>query len=403
MLALSAGRLSEIIINGLLLLLIIGFIVFRIAKKSDDPKVLTFKWILTAALIGYWLYGPASVHEGGMTAFKALVTTMFEGLAMAILWRRSIAGIFANSIGGLYDGGTTPIEAKPLYSHAIALRNRGNYNEALAGVRKELEKFPGDFEGQMLLAKIQAENLNDLPGAAITIERIFNQSAHAPGNVALAVNTLADWYLKLNQDRDAARETLQRIIDRFPDSELSLLASQRIASLATTEHLIAQHDRKKFAVAEGIQNLGLLDPKLHPLPADADAAKQAADLVEHLKTHPLDAESREKLAVIYADHYNRLDLAADQLEQLITYPNQPGKRVAHWLNLLADLQIRHGANYETVRATVQRIVDLFPDLAAAEVARNRIVRLKLELKGKQKVDSVKLGTYEQDIGLKVKR
>lgn len=403
MLALSAGRLAEIILNGSLLLLIIGFIVFRIAKKSDDPKVLIFKWVLTLALIGYWLYGPArTVHEGGYTAFKAVAATALEGLAMAIIWRQSIASLFAKPFESLYSD-TTPLEAKPLYSHTIALRNRGRYAEALASVRKELVKFPTDLEGQLLLANLQAENLNDLPGAAITIERICNQPGHAPGNIAVALNTLADWYLKLNQDRNAARETLQRIIDRFPDSELSLLAAQRIASLASTEHLLAAHDRKKFTVAEGVQNLGLLDPKLHPAPAETDAAKQAADLVEHLQSHPLDADSREQLALIYADHYDRMDLASDQLEQLITYPNQPAKRVVHWLNQLADLQIRHGASYDTVRATLQRIVDLFPNLAAAEVARNRIVHLKLELKGKQKTDSVKLGSYEQDIGLKSKR
>ncbi|HXS69033.1 MAG TPA: hypothetical protein VN761_09335, partial [Candidatus Polarisedimenticolia bacterium] len=102
--------------------------------------------------------------------------------------------------------------------------------------------------------------------------------------------------MKFNQDRDAARETLQRIIDRFPDSEFSLLAAQRIASLASTEHLLAPHDRKKFTVVEGVQNLGLLDPKFHLQPASVDAAKQAAELVTHLQSHPLDGEAREKLA-----------------------------------------------------------------------------------------------------------
>ena len=106
--------------------------------------------------------------------------------------------------------------------------------------------------------------------------------------------------------------------------------------------------------------------------------------VKHLEQHPLDTEAREKLAIIYADHYERLDLAADQLEQLIAHPYQPAKNVVHWLNLLADLQMRHSGNYETVRQTVQRIIELYPDTAAAQAARNRVDYLKLELKGKQK-------------------
>jgi len=150
-----------------------------------------------------------------------------------------------------------------------------------------------------------------------------------------------------------------------------------------------------------VQNLGLLDPKLHPKPANADVAKEAAQLVEHLHAYPLDAESREKLALIYANHYNRLDFASDQLEQLIAIPNQPSKRVVHWLHLLADLQIRHGLDYDAVRATVQRIIDLYPKTAASEVAASRIAHLKLELKAKGTSQTVKLGSYEQDIGLKM--
>jgi len=400
----AAGHFWKYLTDGLLLVFIIGFVIwvfFRILQKSDDPKALIFKWILTLAIAGLWLgFAVPSVQKGGLVAFAGVSETMIEGLVLAITWRREIAGLIANPLGNLYDGGSTPEEPKPAYSHALAQRKRGYYQESLAMVRKQLDKFPTDIEGQLLMAEIQAENLNDLPGAAISIERICNQAEHTPRNIALALNMLADWYLKLNQDRDTARETLQRIIDLLPDSEMSVLASQRIASLGSTEHLLASHDRKKFTVAEGVQNLGLLDARLYTAPADADAAKQAAELVEHLQSHPLDAESRERLAVIYADHYNRMDLASDQLEQLITHPNQPPKRVAHWLNLLADLQIRHGVKYDAVRATLQRIIDIFPNAAAGEMAASRIVHLKLELKGQEKGQAVKMGVYEQDIGLK---
>jgi hypothetical protein len=128
--------------------------------------------------------------------------------------------------------------------------------------------------------------------------------------------------------------------------------------------------------------------------------KLVADYVKHLEQHPLDLEIREKLAIIYADHYRRLDLATGELKQLIEYPHQPAKRVAHWLNLLADLQIRHGADYDTARQTLEKIVEGFPEAAVAELARARLARLKLELKGQEKTPGVKLGVYEQNIGLK---
>jgi tetratricopeptide (TPR) repeat protein len=403
---LTAGHIVRFIFGLLLLGFIVGFVIWgyiQILKKSEDPPLLLFKTLLTLVLGGVWLFVAApNAAKGGISALFALGVTLVEGIIMAITWRRTIAGLVANPIGALYDGGTAQYEPVPVYSTAQALRKRGDFLGALASVRKQLEQFPTDIEGQLLMAEIQAENLNDLPGAAISIERICNQPGHTPRNVALGLNMLADWYLKLHQDRDTARETLQRIVERFPDSEVSNLAAQRIGSLASTEHLLASHDRKKFAVAEGVKDIGLIDPKSYQAPANPDATLQATELVAHLQAHPLDTEAREKLAVIYADHYNRIDMATDQIEQLIAHPNQPQKRVVHWLNRLADLQIRHGSNYETVRATIQRIVDLYPGAPPSEIAANRINLLKLELKGREKVTDIKMGTYEQDVGLKMK-
>jgi hypothetical protein len=129
----------------------------------------------------------------------------------------------------------------------------------------------------------------------------------------------------------------------------------------------------------------------------------AADLVKHLATHPLDTDARERLASIYADHYHRLDLACDQLEHLIGDPRHAAKRVVHWLNLLADLQVRHTEDDALARQTLERIIHLYPGSAAAQVARNRMDHIKLEFKGKEKSQAVRLGSYEQDIGLKTKR
>ena len=128
--------------------------------------------------------------------------------------------------------------------------------------------------------------------------------------------------------------------------------------------LLAPHEGRKFIVAEGPQNLGLVRERGQHEPAEADPEQVAAECVKHLERHPQDTEAREKLAVIYADHYRRLDMATSELEQMIGQPNQPGRLVVHWLNVLADLQIRGGAGVEVVQQTLQRIVDRDPKAAA---------------------------------------
>ena len=388
-------KIVEGTIGLVVILAIIGWGFFRMLKRSYDPAKVLFKLVITVPLVIACFIGAIELSFFGPFVMVIL------GVAMTVMWTPHIGEWLCKPLTGLYDGGNEEPEQKPYYSIARSLRMKGKFLEAVVEIRKQLARFPNDFEGVMLLAGIQAENLLDLPGAEITLNHFCDRPAAPPKQFAAAMNHLADWRLKLTQDADSARAALEKITARFPDTELALLAAQRIAHLGGAEKLLlAAHDRQPMAVPESVKNVGLLETSGHLAPAEINPAQLAADYVKHLTQHPLDMEVREKLAIIYADHYQRLDLAADELEQLIEQPNQPPKRVAHRLNLLADLQIRHGADYDTVRGTLERIVERFPDLAAAEMARTRLGRLKLELKGHKETPDVKLGVYEQNIGLK---
>ena len=378
---------------------VLGWLIVRSLRRAEDPARTLFKWIFTLIVVGLTAWKvPPMMDQGGMVAFSGISLTMVCGLAFAFTCRHSIGELIAKPFMSLYDGGDVPPEPRPAYSVALSRQKQGKYLEAVAEVRKQLDRFPTDFEGLMLLARIQAENLKDIQGAQLTIQRLCDQPGHAPQNITFALYSMADWHLKYSQDREAARRDLEKVVELFPDSEFALTAAQRIAHLGTSETLLASHDLKKFTVPEGVRNLGLLKESPRKK-LDADPKELAAEYVKHLTKHPQDTEVREKLAIIYADHYGRLDLARDQLEQMIQQEAQPAKLVARWLNLLADLQIRHGAGYEAVKETLQRIVDRDPKLAAAEMARHRLALLKLEMKATEKSQEVKMGSYEQKLGL----
>lgn len=397
-----------VIVRGIITVALItagvGFVVVHSVKKAEDPARMIFKWVVTLGVAAFmiWVAIPALLVDG-YGALHGLSLTLICALVMIITWRHDISGLIANPIASLYDGGTEPPDPHPAYSVAMARQKQGRYLEAIAEIRKQLDRFPTDVEGQLLLAQVQAEDLKDLPAAELTIQRFCEQPGHAPQNVVFALYSLADWHLKVAQDREAARRALQKIVDLYPESEFAPGAAHRIAHLGSQEMLLAPHDRRKYLVAEGVRNIGLLQTSEHLRPVGTDPTQQAEEYVKHLEQHPLDTEAREKLAIIYADHYGRLDLASDQLEQLIQDPSEPAKLVVHWLNVLADLQIRCGATYETARETLERIVDRAPNRAAAEIARHRIALLKLELKAKEKSQDVKLGSYEQNIGLSRER
>ncbi len=190
----------------------------------------------------------------------------------------------------------------------------------------------------------------------------------------------------------------------FPETETALLAEQRLAHLVEAEKLIlARQDGADVALPEGVKNVGLLDSTAFLKPKEIEPGKLAAAHVKHLQEHPHDMEVREKLAVIYARDFKRLDLATMELAHLINEPKHKPKQTAHWLNLLADFQIELGADVATVRETLEKIVGRFPNLPVADLAQRRLARLENEFKGLQKSSSVKMGSLRAEYWFEIRR
>jgi len=391
-------RTNDIVVGlaGLIvaLALVGGGLVYAL-KRSPAPGKLLLKLLFTVPFV----WGCLCLATR-MSAWGPFVI-VFMAVVLSYLWTPSIGEWIASPLTGLFDGGHEPPERKPLYSIAMTKRNRGKPREAVAEIRRQLESFPNDFEGVMLLANVQAENLADLAGAEVTLNHFCDRPEAPERHVAAAYTQLADWHLKLAGDADAARTALRKIVARYPDTETALQAEQRIAHLSEAEKMIlAQHDRQNVVLREGVKNVGLLDSTEFLKPQEVEPGKLAAAHVKHLEAHPHDTEVREKLALIYARDFQRLDLATMELAQLINEPKHKPKQVAHWLNLLANLQLELGADMATVRGTLEKIVESFPDLPVAALAERRLARLENEFKGLQKPSSVKMGEYEQNLGLK---
>ncbi|HEX9045860.1 MAG TPA: tetratricopeptide repeat protein [Verrucomicrobiae bacterium] len=385
------------ILGTLVTLGLVGWGCVRMLRRSYNPLkiVLKVSFTLPFAIGCIWF-----AHTLGPWGPFLIV---FMGVILSIMWTPHIGEWLASPITGLFDGGHEPPDRKPVYSIAKTKRNRGKPHEAIIEIRRQLEQFPNDFEGIMFLARVQAEDLNDLPGAEVTLNHFCDQPEAPERQAAAALTQLADWQMKI-ADVDSARAALQKIITKYPGTETALQAEQRIAHLVETEKVILKrHDDQNVVLNEGVQDVGLLDSSSFLQPKELDPGKLAGAYVKHLEAHPHDIEVREKLATIYARHFKRLDLATLELAQLINEPKHKPKQIAHWLNLLANFQVELGADIDTVRTTLQKIVESFPDLPVADLAQNRLARLKNEFRGLDQPSSVKLGSYEQNIGLKYGR
>lgn len=395
----------NIVWTGFAFLIVMGFfgwLIWRALKRSDDPGRLIWKLGITAFLLGvlitvvFPMIGKFNIASAAAVPYLAAI-----GVILGLMWAPSWASMLFGTLTDAMDGGAADGEKTPQYSVAESKKARGHFGMAVNELRKELEKFPTDLRLQLMLAETYAENLNDLQGAESIILRICQQK-HSPANIASALQKLADWHLNLGKDPDSARQVLERIINTFPASQFAQGAAQRIAHLTSVDHLLAKSDLPMLKLKEYEKDIGLKVRGAKQEEGSVDAHR-AEELVRHLEQHPLDNNAREELARIYAEYYKRVDMAVDQLEELIARPNQKARDVVHWLELSADLYIKFANDVGSAESALRRIIEMFPNSAGAEMAQRRLATLNQELSINKKSQAIKLGSYEKDIGLKTKK
>jgi outer membrane protein assembly factor BamD (BamD/ComL family) len=382
--------ISALVLIGLAFLLWVATHTVHFIKARQDEFQTVARVLFVAGVLVWVIGGFLQMRMSGNPWFFLRRLLVFAMVLMTVCGR-AIIGWIVSPFTNLFDGGGERVKAEPLYSMAETLRRKGKLREAMYAIQEQLEKFPNDFRGQMLLAEIQAENANDLAGAHATIERICSQPKHSPGQIAGALSTLADWHLRFDQDVEAARAALEQIITRFPNTDAAHHASNRLAHLDEAAAKIVDA-RDPHTIVMKISDEYAPVPKLEQLLPKTDPHAEAERLVQHLNAFPHDTEAREELAKVYADAFGRLDLATEQMESLIASPSESPRRIAHWLNLLADLQVRCTQNTELAGATLNRLIERFPNHPFADVARQRLATLAQEVKRYEKSRVVKLGS-----------
>lgn len=361
---------------------------------DDEPGRLILK-LVTTVVLGL-LSVVVLVKLGPLHGLSA---TLVSCLIIGVMWAPNMGGTVAEWLGGFYTGGKAEVEAAPIYSYATAKLNRGDVRGAIAEIQMQLERFPDDYQGLMMLARVHVERENRLADAEEILERVGSDERYGANQQASAWMQLADWRLKYGLNSAGAKEALEQVERRFPGTEAGFIAVQRLAHLAPQELVDERSQNRVVEAVVGPVDLGLRKPTGLAAAPGPDPAQAAAELVEHLQIHPQDFEARMRLAGIYCDHYGRADLAIDQLEQLTNLAEQPAKNVVASLNRIADIQIELLTDVDAAKKTLGRIAERYPESAAAATAMSRIQYLGLEAKGRRAGGLLKIGTYEQNIGL----
>ena len=344
----------------------------------------------TAATVGGVLWRSGRALEGeAWHQFRSLSWISLAVMALPALllvWAGGwlavgLAGIaILAPIAGYAPEILRPKKMPPMYARAIARIKFGKYSEAEEEVIKQLERREDDFDGWLMLADLYANHFGDIGEAEQTILEICDQPRTTPGQMSVALHKLADWYIKLAGDPDAARRALGVISNRLPGSHLARMAELRAAQLPRTAEELREQQANKPIFMPALHD-PLDDGKNTSEAADPAVAKQrAAQLEGRLKDAPHDPVPREELARLYASDLGKPDAAIAQGIKLLTLPDQLPEKRAGWLGLIATWQIDGLKDVAAGKETLRQIIREFPQTSTAFAAQRRLLHLSAEEK-----------------------
>ena len=93
-----------------------------------------------------------------------------------------------------------------------------------------------------------------------------------------------------------------------------------------------------------------------------------------------DTTAREKLARVFAGQLEKFALAIEQIELLLGMPQQPERKVAEWLALLATWHIKLHGEGEQAKRILERLIREFPQSAQAFAAQRRLSLMNMSVK-----------------------
>ncbi len=352
-----------------------------LAVISSYWAAVTLGWILWRAWAGL---------EGEMwKEFRSLCWTSLGGMVLPALFFIWLGGWTAGGFAALLIfapiAGYAPVilrpkKMPPLYAKAIARMKFGKYAEAEAEVIKQLENREDDFEGWMMLADLYANHFNDIGEAEQTVLEICDQPRTTPTQVSIALHRLADWYLKHQEDPDAARRALGVIGNRLPGTHLARMAELRAASLPRTTEEYREQQLNKPVHLPALHD-PLDDARGTPPPVDLAAARQRAAVLENrLRDAPADEAAREELARLLAVPLGQVDAALAHVDALLAQSGQPPEKCAGWLGLVATWQIEILKDRAQGSETLRQIIRQFPETPTAFAAQRRLFHFDMEEK-----------------------
>lgn len=196
----------------------------------------------------WWLFQ----RMPGMPVGLSFPLTLVSGFVLGLLiMKYFIPGVAETMVDLAYSGGGSSEEhpdAQGKQPAALSLMARGDFQGALEEYQRTLKASPDDLHAIGEIAKIRAEHLDDPSGAIAFLSAQLSDRRWAQDGEVFILFRIAGIERAVRHDRAAAREVMEQVIARFPNTRHSANARHKLEEWQREEAREEQIQRRKLAV-----------------------------------------------------------------------------------------------------------------------------------------------------------
>lgn len=325
------------------------------SSKSELRRVFRF-WVVVALIPAMWL-----VYAVGPASTGAALLTIF----LLCAW---------SAIPFLEIKGKTPFYAK-----AIARQKFGKFEDSEKEILSELEKKPDDYEGWMMLAELLATQFENLPEAESTIVELTSQPGLTPWQINNAWYSLANWYLKVDQNPEKAAHAFRKIEQAIPHTHFAKMAAVRRNNLPTHEELESSKVAPTIHIQTSNTRIGIQRSyhDLGDIEGDPDQVAEACKAA--MEFNQDDYESMEQLIVIEVFHNKNSAAGFRLMLATMKRGKKPIVLVSRWMKMVVGFPLRNPEDKKALIELYRQMIQDHPKATFADTLEQEANRLEKEL------------------------
>lgn len=197
----------------------------------SNKKIITLNLLIAlVALYVWWMFTNWSTWSEGNEVGLQFVSVMGLTILGGILFVLFVLPRIGESIGAFFYSAPAKIEPDA-FTKAAAKVTQGDYEGAIEAYREIADDEPDNRFPIIEIAKIQQDHLGNVDAAIMTLETAVESKEWPVNDASFMIFRIQDLYLNEKDDKGRAKELLELVIEKFPDTRHSANAHHKLNEL----------------------------------------------------------------------------------------------------------------------------------------------------------------------------